>query len=279
MYDSPEVLGAPIYPEDLEVPRIPGRRPKGELDGNLDNLLRVVASGQAGKMHLQGVWKHGLSLIRTVIEPPDRPLRLAAPIDLRTGREIEMTEEERQHLILPRPPASFAVSRNNDVEYFRILRLYGWGGRLARRLRYGRWEFSPCPQCNKPRAPWNLHCAYCGAQWGSKNKTIGDSGALSPTVRRLLDNVEVQNVQGLNDRKILVCVEHVYRALNMTASGVRVVLPEMACMIDEAIEFEHAHFCVRWCDYGRHIYFRDPSRGKACGFHMRVARQRRFDRI
>src|SRR5712664_3390241 len=101
MYDGPEFLGAPIYPEDLEELRIPGRRPKGELDGNLDNLLRAVARGQAGKIHLQNVWKHGLPLIRTVIEPPDRPLRLAAPIDLRTGREIEMTEEELQHLNLP----------------------------------------------------------------------------------------------------------------------------------------------------------------------------------
>ncbi len=277
MYDSPEVLGAPIHPEDLEVPRIPGRRPKGELDGNLDNLLRVVASGQAVTIHLQSVWKHGLPPIRTVIEPPDRPLRLAAPIDLRTGREIEMTEEERQHLILPRLPAGFTVSRNNREEYIRILRLYGWGGRLARRLRYSRWEFGPCPQCNKPRGPWNLYCAHCFAKWDSKNTTVGDSDAVALPVRRLLDHVAVQGVELLNDRRTFVHVEWVHSALDMTAPGTKVVLPEMACLIDEAIELEREQFHVLWCDYGKHLYFRDPSRGKACGFHMRVKRQRRSD--
>ncbi len=279
MYDSPEFLGAPIYPEDLEVPRIPGRRPKGDPDGNLDNLLRVLASGQAGTIDLQGIWKHGLPLIRTVIEQPDpeRPLRLAVPIDLRTGREIEMTEKERQHLILPSPPPGFTVSRSSREEYLRILRLYGWGGRLARRLRYGRWEFAPCPQCGKPRAPWHLYCPYCLAKWDSENTTIGASDAVSPLVKRLLDQAGVEDVALLNDRKVLVDVEQVYNALEMTAPGSKVVLPEMAAFIDEAKELGREQFRVLWCDYGKHVYFRDPSRGKACGFHMRVKRQRRSD--
>ena len=234
MYDSPEVMGAPIYPEDMEIPRIPGRKPKGELDGNLDNFLRAVASGQEHKSQVKSAWQHGLPRIRTVIEPPVGPLRLAAPIDRRTGREIEMTEEERQHLFLPVHVAGFTVSRNDREEYLRILRMYGWGGRLARRLRYRRWETGPCPQCNKPRAPWQVHCPYCSAKWESENTTIGDGAVVSPTVRRLLDQVGVQGVEFLNDRSVLVQVEHVYIALDMTAPGTRVVLPEMAAFIDEA---------------------------------------------
>jgi hypothetical protein len=118
---------------------------------------------------------------------------------------------------------------------------------------------------------------YCSAKWDSKNTTIGDSGALSPIVRGLLDQVGVQGVELLNHRRALVHVEEVYTALAMTAPGTRVVLPEMACLIDEAKEFEREQFRILWCDYGKHVYFRDPSRGKACGFHMRVKRQRRSD--
>jgi hypothetical protein len=202
---------------------------------------------------------------------------LAVPIDLRTGEEIEMTEEECQHFILSRHAAGFMVSRKNREEYFPIVRLYGWGGRLARRLKYDRWEFGPCPQCNKPRAPWHLYCPYCFAKWDSKKTTIGSTDAVSPLVRRLLDHVGVHSVELLNDRKAFVQADQIHCALGMTAPGTKVVLPEMACLIDEAKEFEREQFRTLWCDYGKHIYFRDPSRGKACGFHMRVQRQRRSD--
>jgi hypothetical protein len=106
---------------------------------------------------------------------------------------------------------------------------------------------------------------------------MGDGDVLSPIVMRLLDQVAVQDVEFLNDRRVLVQVEHVYTALDMTAPGTKVVLPEMAALIDEAKEFAREQFRVLWCDYGKHIYFRDPSRGKACGFHMRVKRQRLSD--
>lgn len=273
MYDNIPAFGTPIFPEDLEVPRIPGRGPKGELDGDLGNLLKIVASGEASPIHRQRIWKYGLPPIRSVIEPPDRDQKLAILIGLST---IATEEEYPEPLHLPDQTVGFAVSRNDRIEYPRLLRLYGWGGRLARRIRHSRLV-GPCPQCRKPRAPWHLHCPCCGAKWESENTTIGDGDVASPILRRLLDIVGVQDLHLLNDRKILVHVEYVYSALNMTAPGVQVVLAEMACMIDESIEFERAQVLVKWCDYGRHVYFRDPSRGKACSFHARVARQRRFD--
>jgi hypothetical protein len=125
--------------------------------------------------------------------------------------------------------------------------------------------------------PWHASCPYCGAGWEIKNTSICHVDVPSPTLQRLLNIVGLQDAHQLNDCIVPVCVEHVHGALNMTAPGTQIVLPEMAPMIDEAIEFERERFRWKWCDYGRHVYSTDPSRGKACGFHMRVKRQRRSD--